>query len=181
MLRGLLRAWGLKRFARERSGAAALEFSIVVIPFFLLTFGLAEVSMLGFAQTSLDYATSETARQIRTGQAQINGVSAGQIRARLCTELNRFMVVSCDGNLFLDVRRFDSFVDVTNENNAIQDGVFDASGMTYAPGAPSDIVVVRAYYRWQIITPVFERVFANVAGGERILVSTMMFRNEPYQ
>jgi hypothetical protein len=40
---------------------------------------------------------------------------------------------------------------------------------------------VRAYYRWQILTPLFASVFQNVSGGERILVSTMMFRDEPYQ
>jgi hypothetical protein len=31
------------------------------------------------------------------------------------------------------------------------------------------------------MTPLFESVFQNISGGERILVSTMMFRNEPYQ
>lgn len=30
------------------------------------------------------------------------------------------------------------------------------------------------------MTPLFEPIFQNIAGGERILVSTMMFRNEPF-
>lgn len=180
MLRPFLGARALKRFGKARRGSAAVEFSIVVIPFFLLTFGLAEVAMLGFAQTSLDFAVSETSRQIRTGQAQMNGVSHGQIRDQLCTELNKFMVVSCDGNLYLDVDRFNSFVDIGNPA-PIQNGEFQPAGFGYTPGAPSDIVVVRAYYRWQIMTPLFEGVFANTSGGDRILVSTMMFRNEPYQ
>ena len=30
-----------------------------------------------------------------------------------------------------------------------------------------------------MLTPLFEPVFQNISGGERILVSTMMFRNEP--
>lgn len=170
------------RFGRARRGSAALEFSIVVMPFFLLTFGLAEISMIGFAQTSLDFAVSETARQIRTGQAQMGGVSQGEIEAQLCTELNRFIILGCDGNLFLDVDRFDSFVDADNDSNdPLEDGQFDDSGFGYNPGIPSDIVVVRAYYRWQIMTPLFEPIFQNINGGQRILVSTMMFRNEPYQ
>lgn len=171
----------LRRFGRARRGSAAVEFSIVVVPFFLLTFGLAEVSMLGFAQTSLDFAVAETARQIRTGQAQINGVSYSDIQDELCEELNNFMVVGCEGNLYLDVDRFDSFVDIGANNTPIQDGEFQASGFGFSPGAPSDIVVVRAYYRWQIMTPLFQGIFANTSAGERILVSTMMFRNEPYQ
>ncbi len=170
------------RFGRAREGMAALEFAIVVLPFFLLTIGLAEISMIGFAQTSLDYAVSETARQIRTGQAQMGGLSKGEIEELLCDEVNNFVVLSCDGNLFLDVNRFDSFVEAENGvQDPIEDGEFQDPGFGYEPGAPSDIVVVRAYYRWEIMTPLFEPVFENVAGGQRILIATMMFRNEPYQ
>ncbi|MEJ0060036.1 MAG: TadE family protein [Terricaulis sp.] len=69
-----------KRFAREKSGAAALEFAMVAIPFFLLTFGLAEVAMIGFTQTTLDYAVSETAREIRTGATQTNRATSGAVK-----------------------------------------------------------------------------------------------------
>ena len=171
-----------RRFGRAREGVAALEFAMVALPFFLLTIGLAEISMIGFAQTSLDFAVSETARQIRTGQAQMGGVNEAQIKARLCDEVNGFVVLECDGNLFVDVNTFASFVDADNDNqDPIQDGEFQDTGFRYDPGQPSSIVVVRAYYRWEIMTPLFEPVFENVSGGERILISTMMFRNEPYQ
>lgn len=170
-----------RRFARARRGSAAVEFAFVLMPFFLLTFGLAEVAMIGFAQTSLDFAVSETARQIRTGQAQLGGVTEGQIKNQLCDEVNSFIVMGCDGNLFLDVRRFNSFVDAGNNAQApIQNNQFSEAGMGYQPGAASDIVVVRAYYRWRVMTPLFEPIFQNISGGERILVSTMMFRNEPF-
>jgi len=179
--RALLRMRPFKRFARARRGSAAVEFALVLMPFFLLTFGLAEVAMIGFAQTSLDFAVSETSRQIRTGQAQNGGVTEAQIKTQLCNELNNFIVMGCDGNLFLDVRRFDSFVDAgNNAQNPIQNNQFSGAGMGYQPGASSDIVVVRAYYRWHVMTPLFEPVFQNISGGERILVATMMFRNEPF-
>jgi len=172
----------IRRFPRARKGSAAIEFSIIVVPFFLLSFGLAEVAMIGFAQTSLNFAVSEAARDIRTGQAQMNGVSYGEIQQELCDEINQFIVLTCEDNLFLDVNRFDSFVEASTDNGApIQDGEFQDSGFAYTPGAPSDIVVVRAYYRWKMMTPMFENVFSNVSNGERILISTMMFRNEPYQ
>ncbi|MCX7360003.1 MAG: pilus assembly protein [Alphaproteobacteria bacterium] len=170
-----------RRFARARRGSAAVEFALVLMPFFLLTFGLAEVSMIGFAQTSLDFAVAETARQIRTGQAQTTGVTEAQIRTQLCSELNNFIVMGCSGNLYLDVRRFSSFVDASNgAQTPIQNNQFNTGGMGYQPGQPSDIVVVRAYYRWKVMTPLFEPIFQNISGGQRILVSTMMFRNEPF-
>lgn len=171
----------LRRFARARRGSSAVEFALVLLPFFLLTFGLAEIAMMGFAQTSLDFAVNETARQIRTGRAQLNGVSEAEIRSQLCSELNNFLVMGCDGNLYLDVDRFTSFVDASNGmNEPIQDNQFSPTGMGYQPGDSSDIVVVRAYYRWKIMTPLFEPVFQNISGGTRVLTSTMMFRNEPF-
>lgn len=170
----------IKRFAKERKGAAAVEFALVAVPFFMLTFGLVEVLLIGFAQTSLDFAVSNAARQIRTGEAQLNGTSYGQIQDRLCNEVNRFVVLNCAGNLFLDVQRFDSFQAIDPDATPIEDGEFQDDGFGYAPGAPSDIVVVRAFYRWEVMTPLFERILGNLSSGERILVSTMMFRNEPY-
>lgn len=170
-----------RRFGRARSGTAAVEFALVAMPFFLLTIGMAEISMMGFAQTSLDFAVSDSARQIRTGQAQRAHLDGDDIKAQICTEVNRFMFLNCEGNLFIDVDRFDSFVDANNEEaNPIQDDEFQDDGFGYQPGAASDIVVVRVYYRWEILTPMFEPIFQNVSGGERILVTTMMFRNEPF-
>ena len=71
----------LRRLGRARRGSTTVEFALVVFPFFLLTFGLAEIAMIGFAQTSLNYAVSETSRQIRTGQAQLGGITEAQIKA----------------------------------------------------------------------------------------------------
>ncbi len=169
----------MRRFGRDRSGHAAVEFGLVALPFFLLMFGLAEIGLIGFAQTSLDHAVSETARRIRTGETQGAGESYTQVQTTLCNEMSQLMALTCDGNLFLDVDTFASFVAVQNDS-PVQGGNFQTNQFGYSPGAASGIVVVRAYYRWHILTPVFQGVFANVSGGDRILASTMMFRNEPF-
>jgi Flp pilus assembly protein TadG len=180
MLRWLKANRPFLRFKRSRRGSAAVEFAMVVPWFFLLTFGLAEIAMIGFAQTVLDSAVADTARQIRTGQAQMGGTSYSQIQTRLCSNMTRLMALNCTGNLYLDVDTFASFVAANNANaNPIQNGNLTTTGFGYTPGAPSNIVVVRAYYRWQLMTPLIANFFAN-SGTQRILVSTMMFRNEPY-
>lgn len=171
----------LGRFAQAREGVAAVEFSLVILPFFLLSFGVAEIGMIGFAQTSLDFAVSEIARDIRTGEAQLGGLGEDQVEDLLCDNINEFLPVDCDANLFIDVARFDSFVDAAAIETPIADNAFDPAGLGYDPGEPSDILVVRAFYRWHVMTPLFEDVFANIVNGDRLLVSTMMFRNEPYQ
>ncbi|HRK63214.1 MAG TPA: pilus assembly protein [Terricaulis sp.] len=182
MLRHLKWFKSVRRFGKARKGSAAVEFAIVAVPFFMLTFGLVEILMIGFAQTSLDFAVAEAGREVRTGRVQQNGVSAAEVQEALCDQVNRFMVLTCEGNLFLDVDRYDSFVAAANGtvNPIDEDGNFQTGGMGFTPGADSDIVVVRAYYRWEVMTPLFEPVFSNTAGGQRILVSTMMFRNEPF-
>jgi Flp pilus assembly protein TadG len=171
----------LRRFGKARRGSAAVEFALVAMPFFLLTFGLVEVLMIGFAQTSLDFAVAESGREIRTGRVQQNGVSEAEVRTTLCDQVNRFMVLECEGNLFLDVDSFTSFVNANNgtTNPVDQNGNFQTGGFGFQPGGDSSIVVVRAYYRWEVITPMFGPVFANIGGGRRLLVSTVMFRNEP--
>jgi Flp pilus assembly protein TadG len=176
---GLGRA--LRRFGRARRGAAAVEFALVIVPFFLLVTGLAEISMIGFAQSSLDFAVYETARRIRTGEDQLANRSYSDIQTDLCNQVNNFLVLSCNGNLYLDVQRFASFVDAAAaQTNPVQNNQFQTGTFGYNPGQPSDIVVVRAYYRWQVMTPLFQPIFQNISGGQRVLVSTMMFRSEPY-
>jgi Flp pilus assembly protein TadG len=170
----------LRRFGRADEGAVAIEFGLVAVPFFMLIFGLAEISLMGLAQTNLDYATSETGREIRTGRAQLDGATYTEITESVCANFGRFMAVDCDTNLFVDVRTYDAFVDIDTDPPVV-DGVLQTDGFGYEPGAPSEIVVVRTYYRWHVLTPMFDRILANTNGGERLVVSTMMFRNEPYQ
>jgi Flp pilus assembly protein TadG len=171
----------LRRFWRAREGAAALEFGLVALPFFLLTFGLVEISMIGFTQTSLDFAVAETARRIRTGETQGAGKSYSQIQTDLCNQINNFMVLTCNGNLYLDVDRYASFTDAAaGQANPVQNGQLQTAGFGYTPPVASDIVVVRAYYTWHVITPLFQPIFQNTSSGDRVLVSTMMFRDEPF-
>ncbi len=169
----------MRRFRRDRSGQAMVEFGLVALPFFLLMFGLAEIGLIGFAQTSLDHAVSDTVRRIRTGESQGAGETYTQVQTTLCNEMTQLMALTCDGNLFLDVDTFASFVTVSN-TSPISGGNLNTGSFGFSPGTASGIVVVRAYYRWHVLTPVFQGVFANVSGGDRVLVSTMMFRNEPF-
>lgn len=170
-----------RRFAKARDGATAIEFGFVALPFFMLLVGVAEVGMVGFMQTTLDLAVGDRAREIRTGQAQENGVTQDEIEDAVCADINTLLSVDCEANLFLDVDVFDSFTDAAdNLANPIVNGQLQPAGFGFDPGGSSDIVVVRAYYRWQVMTPLFQGIFANAGGGERILVSTIMFRNEPF-
>ncbi len=58
----------LRRFARDRAGTTAVEFSIVSVPFLGLLFAIFQISYFALVQQGLDYATERGARAIKTGQ-----------------------------------------------------------------------------------------------------------------
>ena len=64
--RGFLRA--VRRAAKDTSGAAAVEFAIVVWPFFLLVFMSLQTALLFFVDQALQTATVQSARYLMTGQ-----------------------------------------------------------------------------------------------------------------
>lgn len=172
----------IRRFAEAKRGVVAVEFGLIAIPFFLLMIGTMEIGLMGLNQNSLDSATTNAGREIRTGRAQQNGATQGEIYAAICAGINDFLPMECNAKLYIDVRSYPSFVAAAagTQNPIDGDGVFQPGGFRYEAGADSDIVVVRAFYRWEAVTPLLGRVLANTNGGERILVSTMMFRNEPF-
>src|SRR6476661_8964209 len=60
----------LRRWRREESGATAIEFGIIALPFVLLLFGLVSVCLYYFADFSMENATWQATRAVRTGQLQ---------------------------------------------------------------------------------------------------------------
>ena len=44
-----------------------------------------------------------------------------------------------------------------------------------------DIVVVRLIYLWPVYVPILGLNLSDMAGGKRLMMSTVAFRNEPYQ
>lgn len=168
----------LRRFRRSESGVVAIEFAAVSIPFFALLFAILETSLVFFAGQILDNATADAARQIRTGQAQQAGWSQGQFRSALCDGL--IGIFDCQSRLYLDVKTITSFSDADLDNPINEDGELETGGFGYTPGGKSEIVVVRAFYRWPVVLDLFGMSMSNVADGDRLLSSVVAFRNEPF-
>jgi hypothetical protein len=50
----------------------------------------------------------------------------------------------------------------------------------YSPGAAGDIVILRVMYNWPVIASPLLPGLANQSNGDRLLVGTSVFKNEPY-
>jgi hypothetical protein len=65
-------------------------------------------------------------------------------------------------------------------SNPIVGGVLDPNLNKYNVGVAGNIVLVRTFYTWDILTPILKPFFGNLANGQRLMTSTAAFRNEPF-
>ena len=169
-----------RRFARAQDGAAAVEFALVAAPFLALLFAIIETALVFFAGQSLEAAATDSGRYIMTGQAQTAGyASAGDFKTNvLCPIIGSNGLFNCD-NIQVDVQTFNQFSDITS-TPPITNGQLDTSKMGFVPGNAGSIVVVRLYYQWPIYLSLLNNTLANLSNGDRLLVATSVFRNEPF-
>jgi len=163
----------MRRLARKEDGAAAVEFGMVAAPFLLLVFAIMETALVFFAGQTLETAVADSSRLIMTGQAQSAGMSQGSFKGAVCAKI--YGLFDCANGVYVDVKRYPAFASVNLTPPLDADGNFQP--MSYEPGGPGDIVVVRLYYKWPIILAFFQ----NMAGSQqRLLTATAAFCNEPF-
>jgi Flp pilus assembly protein TadG len=193
-LRNRRRRFGwLARLRRNQDGAAAIEFAIVSPFFFLLMFVIAETAMVFIAEQVMDNALFETARLIRTGQAQQgtwpnpdpdadpHAMTEAEFRDMACGSMSVF--IDCAGsNFFLDIKSYESFAEMDTTTPLNDDSTFSDPG-AFEFGGPGDIVIVRAYYQWPT-SPIFGSLSLasqSLGNGKHLIGSFVAFCNEPYQ
>lgn len=165
-------------YAEDRRGVATLEFAMIAAPFLFLIFGLIEVCMIFIMSSILDYAVYETARPIRTGEAQRAAVDQDAFRESVCDRV--FGLLDCDQRMHIDVRMIDRFSSTPTSSPMDSAGVIDPDQFTFNAGGPNDIVAVRVFYEWSLITPVISKPLANLSGNRHLLQAAAVFRNEPF-
>ncbi|OLF81379.1 pilus assembly protein TadE [Maricaulis sp. W15] len=167
----------LARFCRAHDGATAIEFAMIAAPFFLLLFAMIEIAAVFFTGTVLENAVLESARKIRTGEAQTGGMSQAGFRQEVCNLIST--VADCD-NLEIDVQVFEDFDTVDQSSPIDENGALDNSDFGWEPGDAGDIVLVRVFYRWSLMTPNFGGALSNMENNQRLITSATVFRNEPF-
>jgi len=175
-----LRADGIK-------GSAAIEFALIAPVFFILLMGTIETGVIFFAQSTLQNAVNDTARMVRTGQTGCFTTSGGncvamtqaQFRTQICSEASDILQ-DCNGaSLQFDVQAYSSGFSSASNASPLVAG--DLPALTvFNVGNACDVVLVRAFYKWPVFTPILGFFLQNVAGGYHLLSTAAAFRNEPY-
>jgi Flp pilus assembly protein TadG len=156
---------------------AAIDFALVAMPFFLFLFGTLEIVLVFFANAVLENGLEIVARKIRTGEVQAQNMTEQQFRQILCDEISTLL--ACDAHLATDVRPSGNFAGaqftdpLDGNGNLRTDFKFD-------PGHAGDVILARAFYRWDVMTPLIGQFLSNMSDGDRLVVSSMAFRNEPF-
>jgi Flp pilus assembly protein TadG len=168
----------LRAFAAADGGATAVEFAMVSIPFLALLFAIFELGAMFMASSALDAAVEQASRQIRTGQLQAGASnSAAGFKTLVCNRVSWISSADCQANLSLDVRTFSSFSSISMPT-PVAGGAIDQTQIGFSSGGSCDIVVVRAFYPWTLLTPTLEPGLPNLNASQRLLTATVAFRNE---
>jgi Flp pilus assembly protein TadG len=166
-----------RRLAKDRRGATMVEFTVLMVPFFILLFGIFEVGLVIWGGLELDNATSDAARLVRTGQAQSGKFDSNRLRQEICSRVA--LLFDCSTKLHLAVETFASFGNMAapdpldNKGNLKPNFSFDLGGA-------QDVVLVSTFYEWPLLNIVSSMSLSNMTDGNYLLRSAAAFRNEPF-
>jgi Flp pilus assembly protein TadG len=169
-----------RSFFGNDTGATAVEFALVAAPFLALLMGTMQTFLVFFADQQLQTIVTQTSRLILTGQAQNQGLSQNAFAQKLCANVK--ILFTC-GNIMIDVQAYSAF---SAANAATPTLTYNGSGQVtntwqYNPGNPGQIVVVRAMYQWPVFLGPLGFNLSNLGNGDRLLMASATFKNEPYQ
>lgn len=186
-------AW--RRIIRSRDGAAAIEFALLAIPYFMIIFAIIETFIAYTGEQLVANAVDTLSRKLRTGNITYNlgrstDMNQVQFRTAFCSEVS--ILIKCSASeiatpnkLLIDVRSFSTFAQIPTTIPISSSGDLDRTSMAYAPGAQKTINMMRAYYQWDIVTDLIRPYISNIrpSGGTPsyfLIVETSNFRNEDY-
>lgn len=187
------RAW--RRILRSSDGAAAIEFALLAIPYFMIVFAILETFVAYTGEQLVANAVDTMSRQLRTGNITYNmgrttDKNVTQFRQAFCDEVS--ILIKCSPaevatpeNLLLDVRTFSTFAQIPSTIPRNSSNDLDTSSFAYSPGGPKTINMVRAYYKWDVIVDLIRPYITSIrpSGGRPnyfLIVETSAFRIEDY-
>jgi Flp pilus assembly protein TadG len=178
----------VRRWRREEAGATAVEFAIIAMPFVLLLFGLVSVCLYYFADFSMENATWQATRAVRTGQLQqstgayssavTNADRQKALKKAFCDRA--FLFTDCNTKAVVIVQSNAGFGTIASPNCASNGVVIAQSAAAFNAGAASSVVLVTICYPWDFGGKLPMFTLGNLQGGALLMQASAAFRTEPY-
>ncbi len=179
----------LRRWRRDESGIAGVQFAFVALPFMMLLFGIMVICLYFFTYFSLENAAWQAARAIRTGQLQTStGAYAGTttnadrqiaFRAALCGYVPIFL--TCGSKVVVIVQSNTTFGGIVQPSCATNGVLINQAAATFNTGAATSVVLVTVCYPWQYASKLPFLKFGNLSDGTMLMQASVALRTEPYQ
>lgn len=167
-----------RRFVKDRSGVAALEFALVAPMMFALIFASIEAGWIMTQTIMLDRALDRTVRMLRIGS--INNPTQEGVRTIVCNEA--FVLVNCDRMLTLEFVPISSITDYPDDSaRCVSGGGSLRPVLRFNAGQRSQVVFVRACFTVAPLTPglALGLALTKDADGDTRLLAKSGFVNEP--
>ena len=168
----------IRSFWRKDDGTTAIEFSLLFIPYLMLTLGIIELAMMYSSASLLEGATNSAARMIRTGQIQQSASADPEqlFRDEICDYAR--VLIRCS-DVEIEVLPMNSFSDVaTMQPQYDEDGNFTSQG--FDAGGSDDRILVRTSFRYSMMTPLVGTMLSGDDGAIAFM-STIVLQTEPYE
>jgi Flp pilus assembly protein TadG len=170
----------LRGFGADERAATAVEFAILITPLLFLVLASLQLAIIFFANQALESAAIKAGRQLMTGADQNAGATQAQFQQSVCNTAQ--FLFACNG-VMVDVQSASAYSRIDTTPLAL---TYDPSGKitnswSYSPGAAGDIVILRVMYNWPVVAGPLLPGLANQPNGDRLLVATAVFKNEPFQ
>jgi len=171
----------LRNLLHKKDGTTAIEFSLLAIPYMMLTMAIIEMSIMFASASLLEGATGQAARMVRTGQIQQASPDPAQQEQMFRDALCDFAVVLVDCNqVQLEVVRLTSFSDFGSMQPQIdENGEMISSG--FNAGGVNDVMLIRTAYRYNLMTPFISTLLGESGNNSRLFISTIVLQTEPYE
>ena len=168
----------LAAYGSKQDGATAVEFGLLLLPFFMLIMGIIEISMYYANGIILEGAALASSRVVRTGQAQQSGDAQAAFEQAMCDEVG--VMMNCDEIVYEAVSLGSSFAGsmaATPEYDA--DGNMVSSG--FDSGGADEVILIRLSYRHDFLFPLIgDFMEENDNTNSATHISTIVLRTEPY-
>ncbi|MGV7033329.1 TadE/TadG family type IV pilus assembly protein [Methylobacterium symbioticum] len=178
-------------FLSDRDGAAAVEFALVAVPFLGLSAAIIQIAFLIWATQNFDRTLQNGVRGLLTGQFQLARAAQTNppnvqtaLRDQICGPSGaRILTLFKCADLKIDVTTSDSFSGSSAGTPFNpQTGTWNTSfGSNYTCPKPGTIVTVTAAVEFPTFLGLLSVNFRTFGSGSHLLMSTAVFRTEPYE
>jgi Flp pilus assembly protein TadG len=181
-----------RSFARNDQGGVAIEMALISIPFLTMMFGIITTGMFFYAVNCLDRGVEDSARYIRTGEAQkgtVPGMSgqltAGGFKTLVCARATSYIDCSKLQIRILTAADWSGInpfsCPTTGDLTSGAIAASDTTPISQTAGTQSTDVLIVACYQWTMgkYLP-FTKFDARFPDGSSLIQSSTALKIEPY-